>query len=236
MLKLSPTMKTLRMYKVKQKHISSIEDFKGAQGLWVKSYTVPTEGLQTIYHTRSSVVWRSLINRCKLSIKYPSYADCEIKYEGYQEFTEWCQSQHGYMNKNPNGTFWQLDKDLKVEGNRIYSPEFCLFVPSRVNCLFNIKSSNNNLPAGVSMYANSDYYGWGCGDGKNKLWGTAPDPMSAHRGWQKAKIGVIENILTTEKYGDQIDEIILTRLNKLKYEYVNGLETKHFRYDQENYK
>ena len=45
----------------------------------------------------------------------------------------------------------QLDKDILYKGNRIYSPETCVFVPSSINVLFTHKPiKQNNLPIGCN--------------------------------------------------------------------------------------
>ena len=48
---------------------------------------------------------------------------------------------------------YELDKDILVEGNRIYSPETCCFVPKEINRLFENKSKrlyyNKQLPIGI---------------------------------------------------------------------------------------
>lgn len=176
--------------------------------------------------------------RCSTESKgYESWKDCEVHFDGYQHFTDWCQNQFGYMHQEDGGKFWAIDKDLMVEGNRIYSPEFCVFVPMRVNNLFNFKNRDNGYPCGVSRFNNcKNLYRWSCGDGKSTLWGSATDPFTAHRGWQNAKINIIENLLITEDYGNKLKEIITDRLNKLKYEFQQGIETQHYRFQQKENK
>lgn len=44
-----------------------------------------------------------------------------------------------------------LDKDILFKGNKVYSPETCVFVPHTINVLFlNSKKSRGDLPVGVS--------------------------------------------------------------------------------------
>ena len=51
-----------------------------------------------------------------------------------------------------------LDKDLILFGNKIYSPETCIFVPPRVNSFFHVKSENlRGLPHGVWGRSNGTY-------------------------------------------------------------------------------
>lgn len=64
---------------------------------------------------------------------------CE-PWHNFQNFAEWAVEQVGYSNKDAKGRAWCLDKDILLEGNSIYSPETCVFVPNEVNAFFGIKS------------------------------------------------------------------------------------------------
>ena len=47
---------------------------------------------------------------------------------------------------------WQLDKDILIKGNKIYSPDTCCFVPSEINNLFvGCNKSRGSLPIGVTF-------------------------------------------------------------------------------------
>jgi len=61
---------------------------------------------------------------------HPTYLDCEVdeRWWNYQVFAAW------FYDNYVEG--FHLDKDLLVEGNRIYSPETCLFVTPQLNTLF----------------------------------------------------------------------------------------------------
>jgi hypothetical protein len=50
-----------------------------------------------------------------------------------------------------SGRFWQLDKDLLVPGNKIYSPETCVFVPVVVNSVLRERKVSE-YKAGVELY------------------------------------------------------------------------------------
>lgn len=52
-----------------------------------------------------------------------------------------------------------LDKDLLVEGNKVYSPNTCFFVSRALNNLFTDSgNSRGGLPQGVSQFDGSDKY------------------------------------------------------------------------------
>lgn len=72
-----------------------------------------------------------MLKRCYLSKgKERVYSDCEVceEWRDFQEFASWFDENY------PNdGRDYDLDKDIKVEGNRIYSPETCMFVSRQEN-------------------------------------------------------------------------------------------------------
>lgn len=82
-------------------------------------------------HTSHHDVWKGMLDRCynKERLDTKTYKDVEVckSWWNYQVFAEWfdCNNVKGY----------HLDKDLKFVGNKIYSPENCIFVPSKVNAL-----------------------------------------------------------------------------------------------------
>lgn len=81
----------------------------------------------------------------------PSYTDCEICDEWKDDhnlFYDWV-GENFYRIDGEDTV--QLDKDILVKGNKIYSPETCIFVPKTINDMFNntIRKKGSNLPKGV---------------------------------------------------------------------------------------
>ena len=73
--------------------------------------------------------WRGMLMRCydqKYLQKYPTYIDCTVceDWLNFSNFQQW-------YNKNyyeiPGETMC-LDKDILVKGNKVYSPDTCIFV------------------------------------------------------------------------------------------------------------
>jgi len=81
-------------------------------------------------HTKVYSTWKSILQRCyckdKLKLN-PTYLGCTVcdEWHNFQNFAEW------YKNNYIDGH--HIDKDIKVEGNRIYSPSTCLFVSQKEN-------------------------------------------------------------------------------------------------------
>ena len=84
-------------------------------------------------HIQIYKCWASMMNRC-YSDKYhkikPTYKNCSVcnEWKNFQNFAEW------YIENYPtDGKKYELDKDVKFPGNKIYSPEKCKFVTKSEN-------------------------------------------------------------------------------------------------------
>ncbi len=88
------------------------------------------------YSSTVYVTWQNMIQRCyskKLQKKYkPQYRDksvCE-EWHNYANFKLW------YEEHITEGCQIDLDKDLLKQGNKIYSPETCVFIEHYINTTF----------------------------------------------------------------------------------------------------
>lgn len=98
--------------------------------------------------------WTNMLQRCYCQ-KYlawkPEYEGCSVAPEwlDFQGFAEWFEQQDLYAEK------LQLDKDILVKGNKVYAPENCCLVPSRINLLLLTgKRARGELPIGVRKSGN----------------------------------------------------------------------------------
>ena len=103
-------------------------------------------------HTRVYEIWRGMLKRCYDPYyinKSLTYIDCYVCDEWlcFQSFAKWYYKNY-YEVKDQR---MELDKDILCKGNKIYSPETCVFVPQRINVLF-IKrdAKRGKYPIGVS--------------------------------------------------------------------------------------
>ena len=88
--------------------------------------------------TKEYMLWSGMLERCYSDInvcavskkKYSTYIGCEVsdKFKSYEYFYEWCHKQIGFGNQD-----WHLDKDLLIKGNKVYSENTCVFIPTEIN-------------------------------------------------------------------------------------------------------
>lgn len=76
-------------------------------------------------HRKIYTTWTSMMHRCydaNFHKNNKTYKDCTVcpEWHNFQTFAEWMSSQE-YEGK-------QLDKDIKIKGNKVYSPDTCMFV------------------------------------------------------------------------------------------------------------
>ena len=102
--------------------------------------------------TKCYKVWHSMLERCydsKYKEKHLTYKNCKVCDEWlcFQNFAEWYYNNYYEIE----GRKMMLDKDILHKGNKVYSPENCVFVPNNINTLF-IKNdkSRGEYPIGVS--------------------------------------------------------------------------------------
>jgi len=132
--------------------------------------------------------WLGMLERCycpKYQAKYQTYIGCSVTDEWltFSNFKGWMETQD-WKGK-------QLDKDLLVKGNKIYSPETCVFVDRVTNsfttdCL----ASRGEWPLGVSFNkSNSKLMAYCRNPFAKKLdhLGYFACQKQAHEAWRKRK-------------------------------------------------
>ena len=177
--------------------------------------------------------WTHMLKRCfskAEKLRSPTYKDvtCCEEWLTFSNFKSWMETQD-WEGK-------ELDKDLLVYENKIYSPETCVFIERRLN-MFLVKSNKTRgiYPIGVSYYTDPrlisplkhPYRATINNRDKNVTLGYYLTPMSAHRAWQKAKIKQAQDLAAS-----QTDERVIKGLqrvaDKIQYDLDNNLETKDF--------
>ena len=134
--------------KVKDPHLPSVYGV----GILGTKYSSRVNSVQTKEYT----LWCHMLERCysdAFKKKKPTYIGCEVSenFKSYEYFYEWCQNQIGFSNEG-----WQLDKDLLIKGNKVYSENTSVFLPSEINTLLiKREASRGKHPIGV-YWSNSN--------------------------------------------------------------------------------
>lgn len=101
--------------------------------------------------TKIYTSWHFMIQRCYTDKpRYSNYKDCTVcdEWLNFQTYAIWAES-NGLING------FEVDKDLLVKGNRVYSPSTCVVVPHEVNvAILGANSNRGDLPIGVDFNKN----------------------------------------------------------------------------------
>ena len=142
--------------------------------------------------------WQGMLERCycpKKHAEFPTYAGCSVHpdWHNFQNFAEWFEKQ--YL-----ATCWQLDKDLIVEGNKVYSADTCTFVPQQLNTLLCDSGAARGVsPQGVSR-SGKGYKASLSVDGNCHYLGTHAFPEEAFEVYKKAKEYNVKRMAEQYKY------------------------------------
>lgn len=147
--------------------------------------------------------WSDMIRRCHYvpyQTKNPTYIGCSVaeNWKVFSNFKSWMEKQD-WEGK-------QLDKDLLVAGNKVYSEDNCIFISGAINSLLASRvASKVGSPRGVcSRKAGS--YSASC---SGKYLGMFDSEMEAHSAWQCA---IVDKILYLSQ--GQCD-VVAKRLNEI---------------------
>ena len=153
-----------------------------------------------------------MLKRCyseKAQERNPMYAGCSVHHgwHKFSAFRAWMETQD-----------WQgreLDKDLLISGNKIYSPESCVFVDSMTNTfIIDCGSARGAYPIGVYFDKHAKKFQAKCSNPfrkKQDYLGYFFCPNEAHLAWRKRK-----NELANQLADLQTDDRVANAL-RLRY-------------------
>jgi hypothetical protein len=132
-------------------------------------------------------VWKSMLVRCydKNFHHKVTYAESYVVPEWLRlsNFEKWMEQQD-WKGK-------ELDKDILFQGNKIYGPETCVFIPHDLNVfLIDSAGARGEYPIGVSFHKNSGQLQVDCGNPftrKREYLGLFKDVQEAHLTWKAKK-------------------------------------------------
>lgn len=164
--------------------------------------------------TKQFMLWKNMLKRCysEVSLKEsPTYHNCKVSdnFVEYPYFKEWCNKQIGFDQKG-----WELDKDILIKGNKIYSEETCCFVPKEINLAFVKKEkSRGDYLIGVDFHKARKQYRARCGTKHLGWFSTELEAFNVYKHTKEAYIKELAN-----KWKDQIDPRIYEALMNYQVE------------------
>ena len=153
-----------------------------------------------------------MLERCyskDAHINFPSYKSCTVSevWYNYQNFAEW-------MSKQGKPDDFEIDKDILVKNNKVYSPDFCRLVPREINSTFIKRAGHRgSYPIGVhesggKFIARLSY------KNKRKHLGVFDSPTLAFCAYKEVKERLIKYL--ANKYKNVIDQDLFESM--LEYE------------------
>lgn len=168
-------------------------------------------------------IWVSMLKRCYSTaylLEHPSYESCTVSdnFKHFSYFKEWRKDQTGFNSVDEKGRLFNLDKDILVKGNKVYSEDTCCFVPQEINNLFvknNVLRGEN--PIGVYYIKEKDRYSAHIViNNKPKTLGGYKTAEEAFQIYKQAKESNIKSLANKWKY--QIDHMVYEALLNYKVE------------------
>lgn len=153
--------------------------------------------------------WTNLLSRvygARGGNRYESYRGTSVCEEWltYSNFKRWMQGQD-WVGKH-------LDKDLMLRGNKVYSSESCIFLPSKVNTFMcGSAASRGDYPIGVSYHRKDKKYYARCRSvetGENITLGRFDSAEMASTAYQRYKYSQAK-LLAVGLPKDQGDALLL---------------------------
>lgn len=157
------------------------------------------------------VTWKHMLERSYSSNyqqKRPSYIGCTVTtvWHLFSNFKAWMEVQD-WKGK-------ELDKDILCPGNKVYGPDVCVFVDSRVNnFLIDCEASRGEFPIGVSFHKRAGKYIARCNSVvtlKNNHLGYHNTPEEAHLAWLSFKLEQAY-ILASEQTDERVGKALIER-------------------------
>lgn len=194
--------KLLRAYEIMRN-----EELRGVGRKYGKIFGVAEigEGLyNSSEHIKEVNMWNMLIRRCycpKIKSKQLCYKNTSMSdfFLNFQNFMGWAATQ-----KNSFKRGFELDKDLLVKGNQVYSENTCVFIPKEINIAISRKIlKDGDLPQGVRRKDSGKYSARCYYDGKENHIGvfvTIEEASNAYKIVKKQQI-----VRLAEKWREDIE-------------------------------
>lgn len=156
-------------------------------GVGIDDFTGDPDSIVSSY-----IVWKGMLDRCyneSSTRSCATYIDCSVTqcWHRYSDFKVWFDQNciAGY----------ELDKDILIPGNRVYSPDTCCFVPPDVNKVvrWRRRLRRSGYP-GVAIFGGG-FQAEIMHKGSTQLGEWRTDALEAHCDWQRLKADTIDDHL-----------------------------------------
>ena len=157
--------------------------------------------------TKEYELWTGMLERCysdTFKKKQPTYEGCEVSdnFKNYEYFYEWCNEQIGFGIEG-----FELDKDLLIKGNKVYSEDSCIFLHKDINLLLTKRTASrgkhligvywcNTNKAFIAQVSKNK--------GKSERLGSFNTEMEAFNAYKQAKESFVKE--QANKWKSQIDD------------------------------
>ena len=157
--------------------------------------------------------WKDMLQRCyseKLHLRHSTYIGCSVcdEWFTFSNFKKWMEQQD-WDGKH-------LDKDLLKEGNKVYCPEYCLFVDQRINNFVTDSGAiRGEHMIGVHWHKRDGKFQANCSNpftGKKEFLGYFTNELEAHIAWKSRKHQLAYQLADSEYCNDlRLAEALRTR-------------------------
>ena len=143
-------------------------------------------------------IWVQMLRRCyseESLVNRPTYEDHRVatKWHNMQNFCIWCETNYVWG--------YELDKDIKSLGGKLYSEQTCMFIPRSINST--ITSVINNLDCGLT-FKNNTFYLYVTENGVQKYHGS----YSTLAEGRKAYLNEKRRIALSKTQDDELKEML----------------------------
>ena len=160
--------------------------------------------------------WNHMLARCystKFQEKRPTYIGCTVsdEWKTFSKFKSWMEKQDWEGN--------QLDKDLLVEGNKVYSHDSCVFVSLLVNSFtVDCRAARGEWMVGVNWDKQAGKFRAQCSNPFTKRQenlGLFTCEQQAHNAWAKRKLELAHELAETQT-DPRVAEALIERYTNYK--------------------
>jgi hypothetical protein len=184
----------------------------------VKHETTEVNGVQKrkqVWNCKYYQTWTSMLKRCcdaKLQERYPSYKGCTVSEDWlvFSKFKAWMKKQDFEGN--------HLDKDLLVDGNKVYGPDTCVFIAPLVNTfIIDRGAARGEWLLGASWHKPTEKFIARCRNPftrKQEHLGLFKTEQEAHNAWAKRKLELARELASIQT-DPRVAKALINRYSKL---------------------